>query len=137
VGVRFFAHVQTGPGAHPASCTVGTGSFPGVKRPGRGADHPLPSSVPRSRKSRAIPLPFSGPSALLRGTFTFYLEHAAALRCFLLTEHFQNRFMMMCVYICTNSTQERPNITILTKQTFKLTGKYLLRVHRTLRAFSP
>ena len=23
--------VQTGPGAHPASCTVGTGSFPGVK----------------------------------------------------------------------------------------------------------
>jgi hypothetical protein len=43
VGARFFAHVQTGPGAHPASCTMGTGSFPGVKRPGRGADHP-PSS---------------------------------------------------------------------------------------------
>src|SRR5215510_3117456 len=45
VGVRFFAHVQTGPGAHPASCTMGTGSFPGVKRPGRGADHPPPSSA--------------------------------------------------------------------------------------------
>jgi hypothetical protein len=49
VGVRFFAHVQTGPGAHPASCTMGTGSFPGVKRPGRGAgrgaDHPTPSSA--------------------------------------------------------------------------------------------
>jgi hypothetical protein len=44
VGARFFAHVQTGPGAHPASCTVNTGSFPGVKRPGRGADHPPPSS---------------------------------------------------------------------------------------------
>jgi hypothetical protein len=40
-----FSHVQTGPGAHPASCTVGTGSFPGVKRPGRGADHPPPSSA--------------------------------------------------------------------------------------------
>jgi hypothetical protein len=40
VGARFFAHVQTGPGGHPASCTVGTGSFKGVKRPGRGADHP-------------------------------------------------------------------------------------------------
>jgi hypothetical protein len=40
VGARFFAHVQTGPGAHPASCTMGTRSFPGVKRPGRGADHP-------------------------------------------------------------------------------------------------
>jgi len=23
--------VKTGPGAHPASCTMGTGSFPGVK----------------------------------------------------------------------------------------------------------
>jgi hypothetical protein len=45
VGARFFAHVQTGPAAHPASCTVGTRSFPGVKRPGRGADHPPPSST--------------------------------------------------------------------------------------------
>jgi hypothetical protein len=40
---RFFAHVQTGPEAHPASCTMGTGSFPGVKRPGHGADRPPPS----------------------------------------------------------------------------------------------
>jgi hypothetical protein len=39
VGVLFFVHIQTGPGAHPASCTMGTGSFPGVKQPGRGADH--------------------------------------------------------------------------------------------------
>jgi hypothetical protein len=45
VWARFFAHVQTGPGAHPASCTMGTGSFLGVKRPGRGADHPPPSSA--------------------------------------------------------------------------------------------
>jgi len=30
-GARFFAPVQTDPGAHPASCTKGTGSFPGVK----------------------------------------------------------------------------------------------------------
>ena len=42
-GQRFSAPVQTGPGAHPDSCTMGTGSFPGVKRPGRGADHPPPS----------------------------------------------------------------------------------------------
>jgi hypothetical protein len=39
VRVRFFAHVQTGPGAHPASCTTGTGLISGVKRPKRGADH--------------------------------------------------------------------------------------------------
>jgi len=34
VGVRFSAPIQTGPGAHPASCTMGTGSFPGVKAAG-------------------------------------------------------------------------------------------------------
>jgi hypothetical protein len=45
VGARFFAHVQNGPGAHPASCTMSTGYFPGVKRPGRGADHPPNSSA--------------------------------------------------------------------------------------------
>ena len=28
---RAFPSVHTGPGAHPASCTMGTGSFPGVK----------------------------------------------------------------------------------------------------------
>jgi hypothetical protein len=39
VGTRFFAHVQTSPGAHPASCTMGTGSIPGVKRSERGANH--------------------------------------------------------------------------------------------------
>jgi hypothetical protein len=39
--------VQTGSGAHPASCTVGTGGpFPGGKaRPGRVADHSPPSSA--------------------------------------------------------------------------------------------
>ena len=30
-GAKFSAPVQTGPGAHPVSCTMGTGSFPGVK----------------------------------------------------------------------------------------------------------
>jgi len=31
-GQDFSTPVKTGPGAHPASCTMGTGSFPGVKR---------------------------------------------------------------------------------------------------------
>jgi hypothetical protein len=37
--------VQTGSGAHPASCTMGTGGpFPGAKaRPERDADHSPPS----------------------------------------------------------------------------------------------
>ena len=36
---RFSAPVQTGRGAHPVPCTMGTVSFPGVKRPGCD-DHP-------------------------------------------------------------------------------------------------
>jgi hypothetical protein len=39
-GPRFSAPVQTGPGTHPASYTMGTGSFPGVKWPGCGVNHP-------------------------------------------------------------------------------------------------
>jgi hypothetical protein len=46
VGARFSAPVQTGLGAHQASCIMGTGSFPGGKvRPGRAADHSPPSSA--------------------------------------------------------------------------------------------
>jgi hypothetical protein len=45
VGPRFFAHVQTGPGAHPAPFTMGTGCFLGVKQLGHGADHPPSSST--------------------------------------------------------------------------------------------
>ena len=33
------------PGTHPASYTIGTESYQGVKRPGRGVDHPPPSSA--------------------------------------------------------------------------------------------
>jgi hypothetical protein len=31
--------------AHPVSYTMGTGSFPGLNRPGRGADYPPPPSA--------------------------------------------------------------------------------------------
>jgi len=50
VGVRFFAHVPTGPGVQPTSYTVTTGFFSGVNRPGRGVDHPpLPSAEVKER----------------------------------------------------------------------------------------
>jgi hypothetical protein len=39
-GGKIFRTFQTGPGPHPASYTVGTGSFSGVKPPGSGVDHP-------------------------------------------------------------------------------------------------
>jgi len=52
----FSAPVQTGPVAHPASCKMGTGSFPGVKS-GRGVTlTPHPLLVPWSWKIRALPL---------------------------------------------------------------------------------
>jgi hypothetical protein len=40
VGARFSTPVQIVSEALLASYTMGTGSFPGVKRPGRGVDHP-------------------------------------------------------------------------------------------------
>ena len=54
---RHFPPVQNDPGAHPASCTMDSASFSGVKY-GRGVlltTHPL--LVPWSWKNRAIPLP--------------------------------------------------------------------------------
>jgi hypothetical protein len=84
---RFSAPVQTDPGAHPDSCTMGTGSFPRVKN-GRGVTltlHPL--LVPWSWKGRAIPLlplwavrPVQSLSACTRVHFTllfiFVLEYS-------------------------------------------------------------
>ena len=76
VGARFSAPVQTGPGAHPASCKIDTGSLLGVKS-GRGVKlTPHPLLVPWSWKIRAMPLlppvrPVQSLSACTRVTFTF------------------------------------------------------------------
>jgi hypothetical protein len=77
---RDFLHLSRP--AHPAFCTMGTGSFPGVKS-GRGVtltSHPL--LVPRSWKTRAIPLlplwavrPVQSLSACTRVTFTFTFDY--------------------------------------------------------------
>jgi len=48
-GARFAAPLQTGPRAHPTSYAMGARSFPGIKRPGRGIDHP-PHLAPRIKK---------------------------------------------------------------------------------------
>jgi len=51
VGWRNSAPVLTGPGAHPASNTMGSGSFQGVKRSGCGINHtPPPHLAPRLKK---------------------------------------------------------------------------------------
>jgi len=85
-GARFSAPVQTGPGAHPASCTMGTGSFLGIKS-GRGVTlTPHPLLVPWSWKSSAIPLlplwairPVQSLSACTRVHFFFFLQKCVVL----------------------------------------------------------
>jgi hypothetical protein len=83
VGARFSAPVQTGPGAHPASCTMGIVSFPGVKSGRVVTLTPHPLLVPWSWKSRAVPLlplwavrPVQSLSACTRVycTFTYCLQ---------------------------------------------------------------
>jgi hypothetical protein len=61
VRARFSAPVQTGPGAYPASITMCTVSFSGVKRPGCGVDHPHSSSAKVKEIDLYIYSPF-GPS---------------------------------------------------------------------------
>ena len=85
VGVRFSVSVQTGPGAHPASCTVGTGYFPGES--GRGG---VPTTHPHLSadvmKGRAIPLlTLWAFVACYRENFTFYLIPS---------------FVCVCVCVC-------------------------------------
>ena len=71
-GPRFSAPVQTGPGAHPVCCTMDTGSFQGVKRPGRDADPPPHLQCRGLKLGRAIPLPILRALVACKGgTFTF------------------------------------------------------------------
>jgi hypothetical protein len=70
-GTRFSAPVQTGLGAHPVSYTMGTRSFPGVKQPGRGVDHP-PHLTPRLKKEyNYTSIPLIGLRGLFQGKVNF------------------------------------------------------------------
>jgi hypothetical protein len=68
-GVDFRTHLfdQTGSGADPGSYKIGTGApDPGIKKPGREADHSSPDIVPKLRIRGAIPLLLQ--TSLWRGT---------------------------------------------------------------------
>ena len=66
-GVRVSEPVQSGPGAHPASCTMGIKLFLGVKQPVRGIDRPPSSSAEvKERVGLYLHSP-SGPSWPLLG----------------------------------------------------------------------
>jgi len=80
VRTRFSAPAQTGPEAHPASCTMGTRSFPRVKSARSVTLTPHPLLEPWSRKSRAITLlplwavrPVQSLNTCTRAHFTFLL----------------------------------------------------------------
>ena len=73
-GARFSVPVQTGrvrkieylncqgPTQPPIQWAMGTGSFPGLKRPGRGVDHPTPSSAEVKERVELYLYSISGPS---------------------------------------------------------------------------
>jgi hypothetical protein len=70
--------IQTCCGAHPASYIMGTGLLPpGVKRPGREADHSHPSSTEVENGGGMSPLPHTsswrGASLIKHRDFTFTL----------------------------------------------------------------
>jgi hypothetical protein len=89
--------VQADPVAHPAFCTIGSGSFPGVKRPGLSDDRPNTSSAEVKEKVHEVTLTYaytyiytqykealffppwldslSGPGLLNFRGFTFTLRH--------------------------------------------------------------
>ena len=84
---RFSAPVQTGPGAHPALCTMGTGSFSGGKeRPGRDADPSPPSSAVVKKGQSYTSTPPMGrtactePQCLYKGALYLTLTSHLALR---------------------------------------------------------
>jgi len=67
-GARFSTPVQTGPGAHPATYAMCTGSFlGGVKRPRRGIDHPPPSRAEVKERVELNLYSPSGPSWAVLG----------------------------------------------------------------------
>jgi hypothetical protein len=67
-----FVHFKIIFRAHPASYTMGTGCFPGVKRPGRGVDHPPLSSAEIKERIELHPYSHSEPSwPVLKRTFIF------------------------------------------------------------------
>jgi len=76
-GSRFSAPVQTGSGAYSASYTMGTGSFPGIKRPGRSVDHQLPSNTEVKKRVELYLYSTHGPSWTVIGwtlLLPFYLH---------------------------------------------------------------
>jgi hypothetical protein len=97
---RYSAPVQTGPGAHPAFYTIDTGSYPWVKRPRRGVDHPTPSSSEVKERVGLYLFSHSGPSWPVQGwTLLLPLLFCICRKYRVCTIHF-NTSMCICRFRC-------------------------------------
>jgi hypothetical protein len=88
---------------------VGTGSFPGVKRPGRGADHPPPSKCRGHERVGLYLYSPSGPSWPVIGrtftfTFTFTILFAKVFLPSLFSRIF--KFYWTSCFIAVNRTEK-------------------------------
>ena len=122
---RDFPPVQTGPGAHPASCTMGNGSFPGVKYGLGVLLTTLPLLVPRSWKSEAIPRPTlwatTGP---VTGTLYLFSLRTAGF-------NFENPNSMHRMYLCVlYRSQNKQRLFPCTKLSgwFIYSGSFAVRI---------
>ena len=79
-GARFSAPVHIGPGTHQATYTMRTGSFPGLKRPGRGVDHSPPSSADAKERAELYLYSPYGPSGPVLGWTLSLLYFASAYK---------------------------------------------------------
>jgi hypothetical protein len=109
-GARFSAPVQTGPGAQPASCTMGTGSFLGVKSSRGVTLTPHPLLVPWSWKGRAIPLlplwavqPVQSLSACTN--MHFFTFTTVIVRSFVPSHPLSETYVYECFCLCMTFTQ--------------------------------
>ena len=75
LGAKLFAPLQTDPGAHPASYTMATGSFRGIKQPGRGVDNPHLSSADVKERVEQYIYSSYGPSWTVLGSILLLYVH--------------------------------------------------------------
>jgi hypothetical protein len=74
VEARFSELVQPSPGAHTASYAMGTGSFPGMKSPGRGFDQPPHLAMMLKKKYSYNSTPPLGLRSLSWGELYLYIH---------------------------------------------------------------
>jgi len=136
---RDFPPVQTGSGAHPASCKMGTDSFSGVKC-GRAVlltTHPL--LVSRSWKSRAIYLyPSSGPHRAFNGiTLPLCVWVYIYIYIYIYIETLFRSLKVISSYIIHAVSISSLSILLCETQILKMLSKHLTKIIRSETTIMP